>query len=59
MGLRVEISAGELVDKITILEIKLMFIEDEEKRKNISTELTTLKHSYLNDIGESPEILAL
>ena len=34
MGLRVEISAGELVDKITILEIKLMFIEDEEKRKN-------------------------
>ena len=59
MGLRVDISAGELVDKITILEIKLMFIEDEEKRKNVSTELTTLKHSYLNDIGESPEILAL
>jgi len=59
MGLRVEISAGELVDKITILEIKLMFIEDEEKRKNVSKELTTLNHSYLSDVGESSELSAL
>ena len=59
MGLRVDISAGELVDKITILEIKLMFIEDEAKRQNISKELTTLNHSYLSDVGESSELLAL
>ena len=59
MGLRVDISAGELVDKITILEIKLMFIEDEAKRQNISKELATLNHSYLNDVGESSELLDL
>ena len=59
MGLRVDISAGELVDKITILEIKLMFIEDEAKRQNISKELATLNHSYLSDVGESSELLDL
>jgi len=59
MGLRVDISAGELVDKITILEIKLLFIEDEAKRQNISKELATLNHSYLSDVGESSELLDL
>ena len=59
MGLRVDISAGELVDKITILEIKLMFIEDEAKQQNISKELATLNHSYLSDVGESSELLDL
>jgi hypothetical protein len=36
------ISVGELIDKITILEIKLDIIEDTEKRHNINNELTQL-----------------
>lgn len=36
------ISVGELIDKITILEIKLDIIEDASKRHNISHELDQL-----------------
>ena len=38
-----EISAGELFDKISILEIKLEKIEDKESQKEISKEYTSLK----------------
>ncbi|MFQ5763504.1 MAG: DUF6165 family protein [Rhodospirillales bacterium] len=37
-----EISPGELIDKITILEIKLDRIEDAEKLVNVQAELETL-----------------
>jgi len=49
----VEISAGELIDKITILEIKNIKINDSEKLKNVEKEL-----SSLNDILEKtiPEL---
>lgn len=40
--MKIEISIGELVDKITILKIKLTQINDENKLKNISQE-----HDYL------------
>jgi len=38
-----EISAGELFDKISILEIKLKKIKDEESQKEISKEYDVLK----------------
>jgi len=38
----VEISNGELLDKISILELKLLKIEDEEKLVNIKKEFDTL-----------------
>lgn len=37
-----EISAGELLDKISILEIKLLKFQDEKKRKNVRRELECL-----------------
>ena len=37
-----EISAGELLDKITILEIKKEKINDSEKLKDINKELSSL-----------------
>jgi len=40
--MKVEISNGELLDKITILELKLLKIEDEKKLNNIMTEFDTL-----------------
>ena len=38
-----EISAGELFDKISILEIKLEKIEDKESQKEINKEYSSLK----------------
>ena len=38
----VEISNGELLDKISILELKMLKIEDEEKLVNVHKEFNTL-----------------
>ena len=40
--MKVDISKGELIDKITILEIKMDRIKDETKLKNIKNELDIL-----------------
>lgn len=44
---KVEVSAGEIIDKITILDIKLVKIKDEEKLKNIRYELECLSESFV------------
>ena len=41
--MKIEVSIGEVVDKITILDIKLQHIKDSEKLQNIKTEYTYLK----------------
>lgn len=51
MNLFAEISAGELIDKITILEIKLDRIGDEAKRANIARELAGLIQALEQSIG--------
>ena len=45
-----EISAGELLDKISILEIKLDNINDEEKRIEINKEYKSLKETKKSNI---------
>ena len=40
--MKVEISNGELIDKLTILEIKLVEIKDKDKLINIQKEFDTL-----------------
>ena len=52
-----EISAGELVDKITILEIKKNKISDENKLKEIDKELNSLNNSMDKFILEKSKIL--
>ena len=47
-----EISAGELIDKITILEIKKNKISDENKLKEIDKELNSLNHTMNKSILE-------
>ncbi len=42
MLIEAPISLGELIDKITILEIKAVHISDAAKLKNVTHELTTL-----------------
>ena len=52
-----EISAGELIDKITILEIKKENIPDKEKLSNI--ELSALKLTMNQNIEMSKELTKL
>ena len=47
MEIRASISVGELVDKITILEIKLNKIKNSEKLQNIKNELNVLNEYFV------------
>ena len=51
-----EISAGELMDKITILEIKKMKIPDHAKQIIIQKELNSLQATYSKCISPSKEL---
>ena len=54
-----EISAGELIDKITILEIKKEKIKDQEKLKLIENEYNSLKTTLQKQIKSSSELISL
>lgn len=54
-----EISYGELIDKITILRIKSERITNEEKLKNVHTELSSLQETFNKYIGNRPDIANL
>jgi len=45
-NINIPISPGELLDKITILEIKSENIDDAEKRNNVQTELKLLSQIW-------------
>ena len=51
-----EISAGELIDKITILEIKKVKILNKEKLIEIEKELSSLNHTKKKFIKENSQI---
>ena len=44
--MKIEVSTGELVDKLSILEIKLLNITDKEKIKNVHKELNELNPHF-------------
>jgi len=52
-NINVPISPGELLDKITILEIKNENIEDKEKLANVETELKLLSQIWENTNPDS------
>ena len=52
----VEVSVGELLDKISILEIKKEKISDFESLKIINTEYLVLKEQLKKNIKTNPEI---
>lgn len=55
----VPVSPGELVDKITILEIKAERITDEEKLQNVKTELELLAQVWKTVSLDTEAILPL
>jgi hypothetical protein len=58
MILKIEVAPGELIDKITILEIKLERIRDEEKVRNVQREYALLTQ-VADVVLTSPEITVL
>ena len=59
MTILVEVSAGELLDKITILSIKQDRISDTAKLANIRKEFEMLMSVYREQIVEVPELVIL
>jgi hypothetical protein len=55
----VDVSIGEVIDKITILQIKSEKFNDEDKRKNVNTELNLLSSLLPSDDRISKYISAL
>lgn len=60
--MKIEVSNGEIIDKYTILEIKLSEIKDAEKLKNIQNEYDVLtpvvQHIYA-EVSDRPQLKKL
>jgi hypothetical protein len=54
--LRVPISPGELLDKLTILRLKAARIADPAKRANVARELGGLEEIWLRDVPRAAEL---
>lgn len=57
--LKTPISPGELLDKITILEIKSERITDESKVANVRNELSLLTELWSQNVGEDHELVRM
>lgn len=55
----IEVGAGELIDKITILKIKTKRMTDEVKLRNVNHELATLSHACAENLVPSTELTRL
>jgi len=59
-GMKIEVSNGEIIDKLTIVRIKLEHISDAAKRENIIREYDILKEASASILNEDdPLYLAL
>ena len=59
MNITVPVSVGEVIDKVTILEIKSERISDEAKLKNVATELEALLPLVSGGVFDSDEMVEL
>lgn len=58
-NIQVPVSPGEVLDKITILEIKSERITDPDKLANVRTELVLLRKTWAERIEEDDTVRAL
>jgi hypothetical protein len=60
-SMKIEVANGEIVDKFTILAIKLERIRDSEKQRHIRTEHAVLKAALadLEIVENDPDVMAL
>ncbi len=55
-NIKVPVSAGEVLDKITILEIKSERMSDPEKVANVKVELALLQETWADSVSEDSVI---
>jgi Family of unknown function (DUF6165) len=55
----IEVGAGELIDKITILKIKSRFMTDPAKLRNVNQELEVLSRACAENLPPSAELTRL
>lgn len=58
-SLLIEVGAGELIDKITILKIKAERMTDLAKLKNVNYELSVLSAACAQNLAATPELARL
>src|SRR5438067_23576 len=56
MNINITVSVGELIDKITILEIKMERISDDRKKRIIAHELSILQAAFDEEIERTDEL---
>jgi hypothetical protein len=56
MAILAPVSAGELIDKITILRVKATRIGDAAKEANVRTELALLEETAARELPQSPAL---
>ena len=56
MAILAPVSAGELIDKITILRVKATRIGDTAKEANVRIELALLEETAARELPQSPEL---
>jgi peptidoglycan hydrolase CwlO-like protein len=54
--MKIEVSNGEIVDKLTIIEIKLKHINDPEKQKNLKNEYEVLNEAVAKIIDKEHDL---
>ena len=59
MKINIQVSIGELIDKITILEIKKSKIKDSKKSNDVNKELKSLSEVYLSKKINKHKVLNL
>jgi hypothetical protein len=59
LSIRIEVAPGEIIDKLTILEIKRERIGDEAKRKNVAHEWDVLTRDLDASVQKTAELDAL
>jgi hypothetical protein len=57
--MQIEVSPGELIDKLTILEIKLDRMGDAQKRRNVEAEHAVVRAAYEAHVPASATLAAL
>ena len=58
-GIKIEVSPGELIDRLTILEIKLDRMHDAQKRRNVETEHAVIRAAYEAHVPASERLRSL
>ena len=56
MAIRITVAPGELIDKITILEIKFERISAPKKLENVKHELRVLRQEYATSVTATEEL---